>query len=125
VVGDALSLVIIEKLPFTPPNDPVVEARLERLERLGGDGFTDYQVPTAIVALKQGFGRLIRHRGDRGIVAILDPRLTTARYGRLFVESLPPARRVSDLDQLELLWGELDGVGDAGAGAGAAPDAPR
>ena len=111
VVGDALSLVIIEKLPFTPPNDPVVEARLERLERLGGDGFTDYQVPTAIVALKQGFGRLIRHRGDRGIVAILDPRLTTARYGRLFLESLPPARRVSDLDQLEQLWRELGGDG--------------
>lgn len=109
VVGDALSLVIIEKLPFTPPNDPVVEARLERLERLGGDGFTDYQVPTAIVALKQGFGRLIRHRGDRGIVAILDSRLTTARYGRLFLESLPPARRVSDLELLEQLWGELGG----------------
>lgn len=111
VVGDALSLVIIEKLPFTPPNDPVVEARLERLERLGGDGFTDYQVPTAIVALKQGFGRLIRHRGDRGIVAILDPRLTTARYGRLFLESLPPARRVNDLVLLEQLWGELGGAG--------------
>lgn len=107
VVGDALSLVVIEKLPFTPPNDPVVEARLERLTSRGGDGFRDYQVPNAIVALKQGFGRLIRHRGDRGIVAILDSRLTTARYGRLFLDSLPPARRISEFEELEAVWEAL------------------
>ena len=110
VVGEALSLVIIEKLPFAPPNDPIVDARLEHVARAGGDGFLDYQVPTAIVSLKQGFGRLIRHRSDRGIVAVLDSRLANSRYGRLFMESLPPARRVADLDELAIAWQGLVGV---------------
>lgn len=113
VVGEQLSLVIIEKLPFSPPNDPVVEARLERLQDQGGDGFLEYSVPTAIVALRQGFGRLIRHRGDRGIVAVLDPRLMTARYGSLFLQSLPPARRISDLGELEVAWRGIDVSGAA------------
>lgn len=122
VVGEALSLVVIEKLPFAPPNDPVVDARLEHIARRGGDGFMGFQVPAAIVALKQGVGRLIRHRGDRGIAAILDPRLSTARYGPLFLESLPPARRVMTLEALVEAWRSVTERGGAaprpeGAGA--------
>jgi ATP-dependent DNA helicase DinG len=104
IVGDALSLVTIDKLPFSAPGDPLNDARLAAIGRRGGNGFMDYQLPTAILALKQGFGRLIRHREDRGIVAILDPRLATARYGRAFLESLPDARFTSDFLELEELW---------------------
>ena len=100
IVGDALSLVVIDKLPFLAPGDPLVDARVARLAADGRNAFMDYQVPSAILALKQGVGRLIRHRGDRGIIAILDPRLETARYGAAFIASLPPARRTSDLEQL-------------------------
>ncbi len=111
VVGDALSLVVIDKLPFSPPGDPLVDARVARLSAEGHNAFSSYQVPSAIIALKQGVGRLIRHRGDRGVVAILDPRLTTARYGAAFLASLPPARRTSDLVELERWWAELEASG--------------
>ncbi len=104
VVGDALSLVIIDKLPFAPPDDPVTSARIEWMTAQQRSAFMDYQVPQAIIALKQGFGRLIRRGTDRGIVAILDTRLTTARYGRRFVQSLPPATVVRDLDDLAWRW---------------------
>ena len=108
IVGDALSLVVIDKLPFQPPGDPLVDARVARLASEGKNAFIDYQVPTAILALKQGVGRLIRHRTDRGVIAILDPRLETARYGEIFLKSLPPARRTSDLVELGRWWAALE-----------------
>jgi len=108
IVGDALSLVVIDKLPFQPPGDPLVDARVARIAAEGKNAFVGYQVPIAILALKQGVGRLIRHRSDRGIIAILDPRLETARYGELFLASLPPARRTSDLAELARWWAALE-----------------
>lgn len=108
IVGEALSLVIIDKLPFAPPGDPLVDARVAKLNSEGRNAFVDYQVPNAILALKQGVGRLIRHRNDRGIIAILDPRLETARYGDMFIASLPPARRTSRFAELETWWRELE-----------------
>ncbi|MGB8932858.1 MAG: helicase C-terminal domain-containing protein, partial [Anaeromyxobacteraceae bacterium] len=89
VPGDPLSLVIIDRLPFAPPNDPVMAARVKALEEGGRSGFGELQVPAAALALKQGFGRLIRTRDDRGMVAILDSRLVTRGYGRAFIATLP------------------------------------
>jgi ATP-dependent DNA helicase DinG len=97
VVGEALSCVVIDKLPFASPGDPVTAARIDAITGRGGDAFTDYQVPLAILTLQQGLGRLIRHRGDRGVLAVLDPRLKTMGYGRRFLSSLPPAPVTSDL----------------------------
>lgn len=97
VVGEALSCVVIDKLPFASPGDPVTAARIDAITGRGGDAFTDYQVPLAILTLQQGLGRLIRHRGDRGVLAVLDPRLRTMGYGRRFLSSLPPAPVTSDL----------------------------
>ena len=101
VVGDALSCVIIDKLPFASPGDPITAARIEAIAARGGDPFGDYQVPLAILTLQQGLGRLIRHRGDRGVLAILDPRIRTARYGDRFLASLPPAPQTHDLAAIE------------------------
>jgi ATP-dependent DNA helicase DinG len=101
VVGDALSCVIIDKLPFASPGDPITAARIEAIRARGGEPFDEYQVPLAILALQQGLGRLIRHRHDRGLMAILDPRLRTKGYGRRFLASLPPARLVRDLGAVE------------------------
>jgi ATP-dependent DNA helicase DinG len=91
VVGEALSCVIVDRLPFASPGDPVVAARVEAIAARGGDGFADLQVPLAVLTLLQGLGRLIRHRRDRGVLAILDPRIRTMPYGRRFLASLPPA----------------------------------
>lgn len=90
VRGEALSCVIIDRLPFSWPNDPIMEARLEKIASAGKSPFWEYQVPGAIILLKQGLGRLVRTRQDRGLLAILDPRLWTKNYGRAFLESLPP-----------------------------------
>ncbi len=90
VPGQQLSCVIIDKLPFAVPSDPVVEARISAIRNDGGDPFSGYQVPQAAIALKQGFGRLIRSRGDRGVLALLDNRITKTRYGQTFFDSLPP-----------------------------------
>jgi len=91
VEGESLSMVIIDKLPFANPSDPLVRARLDLIESRGQDPFSEYSLPSAALSLKQGFGRLIRSRSDRGIVAILDSRIANRRYGRYFLESLPPA----------------------------------
>jgi ATP-dependent DNA helicase DinG len=98
VAGEALSCVIVDKLPFASPGDPITAARIEAMKSAGGDAFADYQVPLAILALQQGLGRLIRHRTDRGVLAVLDPRLRTMGYGRRFLESMPPAPVTHDLD---------------------------
>jgi ATP-dependent DNA helicase DinG len=97
VVGEQLSCVIIDKLPFASPGDPITAARIEAIVNDGGDAFQDYQVPLAVLAMLQGLGRLIRHRTDRGVLAVLDPRLRTMGYGRRFLDSFPPAPITSDL----------------------------
>ena len=96
VPGDALQLVVIDKLPFPPPNDPLVEARSQRLECLGKSSFSDYSLPEAAVALKQGAGRLIRSENDRGLLVVCDPRLTGMSYGKRLMSSLPPMRRIDN-----------------------------
>ena len=105
VAGEALSCVIIDKLPFASPADPIVQARIEALTRAGEDAFGGYQVPLAILTLLQGLGRLLRHRADRGVLAILDPRLRTMGYGRRFLAALPPARRTHALADIERFFG--------------------
>jgi len=97
VRGESLSLVVIDKLPFAAPGDPLTEARCERIARDGRDWFADYSLPAAVLQLRQGFGRLIRSHGDRGVVAILDPRLHTRAYGRQFLAALPPCPVVEDV----------------------------
>jgi ATP-dependent DNA helicase DinG len=100
VPGSALRLVVIDKLPFDVPSDPVVAARCERLDEAGESSFMRYLVPAAALSLKQGFGRLIRTRQDRGVVAILDSRLRRKGYGKLFLRSLPPARICDSLEEV-------------------------
>ena len=97
VIGEALSCVIIDKLPFASPADPVTAARIEALRERGEDAFGDYQVPLAVLTLMQGVGRLIRHRQDRGVLAILDPRIRSKAYGTRFLEALPPLPLTRDL----------------------------
>ena len=100
VVGDALSCVIIDRLPFPSPTDPLVQARVRALEARGLDGFEHYMIPAATVRLKQGFGRLIRSTSDRGLVALLDGRASSTRYGATILSALPPATRIERLDDL-------------------------
>jgi ATP-dependent DNA helicase DinG len=106
VVGDALSCVIVDKLPFASPGDPITSARIDSIRAKGGEPFGEYQVPLAILTLQQGLGRLIRHRQDRGVLAVLDPRLRTKAYGRRFLASLPPAPAVHELSRLEAFFSD-------------------
>ncbi len=105
VVGDALSVVVIDKLPFAAPDDPVFEARLEAIRRDGGNPFRDEQLPQAVIALKQGVGRLIRSETDRGVLVLCDPRLTGKPYGRVFLDSLPPFARTREVADVERFFG--------------------
>jgi ATP-dependent DNA helicase DinG len=93
VRGEALSLVIIDKLPFAPPDDPVLAARIAQLNKQGRNAFMEYQLPRAIIMLKQGSGRLIRDEKDRGVLMICDPRLISKPYGKRIWQSLPPMKR--------------------------------
>jgi len=101
VQGEQLSCVIIDRLPFEVPSDPVVAARVRAIDAEGGNAFYQYQVPAAVITLKQGFGRLIRSLHDRGLLALLDNRILKKAYGRVFVESLPAYRRTTDIAQVE------------------------
>lgn len=114
VRGDALSLVIIDKLPFSPPDDPVLAARIEALERKGMNGFMHHQLPAAIINLKQGAGRLIRDETDRGVLMICDPRLIAKPYGKRIWQSLPPFKRTRELDAVRTFFASpVDAVGEA------------
>jgi ATP-dependent DNA helicase DinG len=105
VQGEQLSCVIIDRLPFAVPSDPVVAARVRSVDDAGGNAFFQYQVPSAVITLKQGFGRLIRSLHDRGLLCLLDNRILKKQYGRVFLESLPAYRRTSDLSIVEQFFG--------------------
>ena len=105
VQGESLSLLVIDKLPFAAPGDPLVEARCERIAREGGDWFSEYALPAAVLQLRQGFGRLIRGHADEGVVAILDPRLRSRAYGRRFLDALPPAPVVAEITSVADFFG--------------------
>jgi ATP-dependent DNA helicase DinG len=105
VQGEQLSCVIIDRLPFAVPSDPVVAARIKAIDAEGGNAFFQYQVPAAVITLKQGFGRLIRSLNDRGLLALLDNRILKKQYGRVFVESLPDYRRTTDIQAVAEWFG--------------------
>ena len=106
IVGEALSLVMIDKLPFDPPDDPVHEARVAQMKARGENWFGIYVLPQAVLRLKQGLGRLLRTRDDRGVMAILDTRLYTKGYGKLVLEALPPARRTASIKDVDRFFNE-------------------
>jgi len=108
VRGEALSVVVIDKLPFAPPDDPVLAARIEALRARGGNPFTEFQLPQAILLLKQGAGRLIRDETDRGVLMLCDPRLYSRPYGRLVRASLPPMKPTRELDEVRAFFARID-----------------
>jgi ATP-dependent DNA helicase DinG len=108
VQGEQLSCVIIDKLPFAVPSDPVVNARVEMIRQDGGNPFYDYQIPQAAIALKQGFGRLIRSKQDRGVLALLDNRITRQRYGQVFFDSLPEYGFTTKFEDVERFFASSD-----------------
>ncbi|MBE2211559.1 MAG: ATP-dependent DNA helicase [Xanthomonadaceae bacterium] len=115
VAGDALSVVVIDKLPFAAPDDPVFEARLDTVRRSGGNPFRDEQLPQAVIALKQGAGRLIRTIDDRGVLVLCDPRLHGKSYGRVFLDSLPPMPRTREIGDVEAFFDAAPGDAEADA----------
>ena len=110
VRGEALSCVIIDRLPFASPGDPILQARMDALRRRGANPFRDYQLPQAVIALKQGAGRLIRDGADRGLLVVCDPRLLGRSYGRAFLDSLPPMSRARELDAVRAFFALDDGA---------------
>jgi ATP-dependent DNA helicase DinG len=106
VAGESLSLLVMDKLPFASPGDPLTEARCERIVERGGDWFNDYALPVATLQLRQGFGRLVRGHADRGVAAILDPRIYTRGYGRHLLDSLPSCPLVDDLAEVERFFAD-------------------
>jgi ATP-dependent DNA helicase DinG len=100
VPGDQLSCVIVDRLPFAVPSDPIVAARVRALQEEGRNPFSEFQVPQAVLSLKQGFGRLIRSKTDRGVLALLDSRIVRMPYGKIFLDSLPQYRRTNDLAEV-------------------------
>jgi ATP-dependent DNA helicase DinG len=104
VRGEALSVVIIDKLPFAPPDDPVLSARIDKMNEEGKNAFMEYQLPYSVITLKQGAGRLIRDEQDRGVLVICDPRLITKPYGRRIWQSLPPFKRTKELADVEAFF---------------------
>jgi ATP-dependent DNA helicase DinG len=112
VAGDALSVVVIDKLPFGAPDDPVFEARLDAIRRNGGVPFRDEQLPQAVIALKQGVGRLIRTESDRGVLVLCDPRLVNRQYGSVFFNSLPPFPKTRSLRHVREFFGVTEDAAD-------------
>lgn len=110
VRGEALSVVIIDKLPFAPPDDPVLAARIDKINKEGRNAFMEYQLPRAVINLKQGAGRLIRDETDRGVLMICDPRLITKSYGKKIWQSLPPMKRTRELAEVEAFFAQSDGA---------------
>jgi len=104
VKGEQLSVVVIDRLPFNPPDDPVLAACIERINRDGGNAFMDYQLPRAVITLKQGAGRLIRDEADRGALMICDPRLVDKPYGKRIWRALPPFKRTRALSEVEAFF---------------------
>jgi ATP-dependent DNA helicase DinG len=101
VRGDSLSLVIIDKLPFASPDEPLLQARIEDCKLKGMEPFAQVQIPQAVISLKQGVGRLIRDTSDKGVLVICDPRLVTRAYGEVFIRSLPDMNRTRDIDKVK------------------------
>lgn len=108
IPGETLSCVIIDKLPFEVPNDPVIMARINKIREEGGNPFIEFQVPRAILTLRQGLGRLLRSATDSGLLAIMDVRLFTKQYGRLFRKSLPESPLIRSLDDVFLFFNTLE-----------------
>jgi len=112
VPGESLSCVVIDKLPFEVPSDPVIMARINKLRQEGENPFMAFQLPRAILALRQGIGRLMRASTDKGLLAILDIRLFTKRYGRLFLESMPPSPVCRSMADVETFFKDEDKLKD-------------
>ena len=115
VRGSRLSCVIIDKLPFGSPGDPLLAARIENMRSEGGNPFFEFQVPQAAINLKQGVGRLIRDVSDRGVLVLCDPRIKTKPYGQVFVDSLPPIPLAVDIDEVTRFFSEENCAADAAA----------
>ncbi len=110
VKGQALSCVIIDKLPFSAPGDPVLKARMQKMEEQGKNPFMEYQLPEAVITLKQGIGRLIRDKQDYGLLMICDPRLKTKSYGKIFLNSLPMMQQTHDLSEVKEFFKQFEAL---------------